>query len=374
MFLGLAIGFTALGTGCQHQKHAVDTEEARPPIPAYQGADMEASASQPKTTSRSPGSKPASVEERNVEDRVPRKLSAKQEGGEAFWILPGPRELSPTVFGTPGNPKRLVEPFIEQAKKEVEAGKAPPSVPELLDPKKGLPLLVGLPLDGPWGRSMMDGKWVVKHGSPFGDKMKPLKGDDHYFRITYHDRQLSDDKGKTFLDTKDSVEFNTKFKDPQGNSYEIKIAKTFKPPIPGWETEGGVLMNSEIGGDTGTFIPLLPRAYSYATVWGIGKIKVNDEKPVTRVTILFITETIRNDKGELALDEEMPLNKRGVQAHLLVPPIEPVPGMGPTKSPVPTPFKLPPKAPVEHQPFISVFFPEAKITGGAEYVRAHENK
>lgn len=310
------------------------------------------------------------------EQTVPRALSASQEGGEAYWLLPAPRELSPTVFGTPDNPKRLIEPLVEQAKSEVEAGKAPPSVPDLIDPhgpKHGLPLLVGLPLEGGWGRSMMDGKWVMKHGSPFGDKMMPLKGNDHYFRITFNDRQLSDDDGRPFLNTDDSVEFASKFTDPQGNAYEVSIAQTFKPPIPGWETQGGVLMNSDISGNTGTFIPLLPRAYSYATVWGIGKIKVNDAQPVTRVTVLFITEDIRNENGELALDEEMPLNSRGVQAHLLVPPIEPVPGMGPMKQPVPTAFDLPPEAPFDKQPFICVYFPEAKITDGAQYVRSFQN-
>ena len=309
------------------------------------------------------------------EDTVPRTLAAEQTGGEAYWLLPAPRELSPTVFGTPERPKRLIGPYIEKAKQKVEAGKMPPSVPDLIDPqgpKHGLPLLVGLPMEGSWGRSMVNGKWTMKHGSPFGDKMKPLKGNGHALTARFNDRQLSDDDGRPFLNTKDSAKVKAKFRDPQGNRYSVKIAKTFKPPIPGWKTEGGVLMNSDLGGNTGTFIPLLPRAYSYATVWGIGKIKVNDKKPVTRVVVLFVTEDIRNARGELALDEEMPLNSRGVQAHLLVPPIKPVPGMGPTKQPVPTAFDLPPKAPFEHQPFICVYFPDARITEGAQYVRSFE--
>jgi len=302
-----------------------------------------------------------------------RTLSAEQRGGEAYWLLPAPRELSPTVFGTPDNPKRLVEPYVEQARELVKQKKMPPSVPDLIDPhgpKHGLPLLVGLPLDGPWGRTVVNGKWVMKHGSPFGDKMKPLKGSDHMVRVTFHDRQRTDRKGKTFLDTEDDVEFEAKFSDPQGNTYEITIAKVFKPPIPGWNTQGGVLMDSEMCGNTGTFIPLIPRNYAYAAVWGIGKISVNGKAPATRVTVFYVTEDIRDETGHLALDEEMPLNPRGVQAHLLVPPIEPVPGMGPTKNPVPTAFKLPPKAPFEFQPFICVYFPEVQITDGDQYVRA----
>ncbi len=309
------------------------------------------------------------------EQQVPRTLSAEQNGGAAFWVLPSPRELSPAVFGTPDNPKRLVEPYIEQAKQAVKDKKMPPSVPDLINPhgpKHGLPLLVGLPLEGPGGRTMVDGKWTMKHGSPFGDKMMPLKGSDHFFRVTFNDNQLTDAEGKTFLDTKDSVEFEAKFQDPQGNRYEVTVAKTFKPPIPGWKTQGGVLMNSDIAGDTGNFIPLIPRAYSYATFWAIGKIKVNDNDPVTRVTVLYITEDIRDAKGHLALDEEMPLNAKGVQAHLLVPPIAAVPGMGPMKKPVPTAFKLPPEAPMDFQPFIGIYFPEAQITSGKEFVRAFE--
>lgn len=348
MSLILTLIFTGCANGTHGAKTAKSTEKSRSPY---------------SVASATPEKPP---------QRVPRTLAASQEGGQAFWLLPAPRELSPTVWGTPQNPKRLVEPFVEQARAAVEAGKMPPSVPDLLDhhgPMHGLPILVGLPLEGPWGRSMVNGKWTMKHGSPFGDKMMPLQGQDNYFRIRFNDNQLSDDDGRPFLRTDDSVEFEAKFTDPQGNRYEVMIAQTFKPPIPGWETQGGVLMNAEIGGDSGTFIPLLPRAYSYATVWGIGQIKVNDNDPVMRVTILTLTEDIRNEKGELALDEEMPLNPRGVQAHLIVPPIEPVPGMGPMKKPVPTAFKLPPEAPFEHQPFIGIYFPEARITSGAEHVR-----
>jgi len=295
-------------------------------------------------------------------DTVPRDLGAEQDGGDVYWLLPGPRKLSPTVFGTPGDPKRLVEPMIEAAR----ASGGPPAVPGLL---KGLPLLVGLPLDGSWGRrETPDGGWILEHGSPFGDKMKPCAGADNYFRCTFHDRQLDD--GRRLFDTQDTVEFDCAFQDPQGNSYEVELVKVFQPPIPGWDTEGGVLMNSELGGDTGTFIPLLPRAYSHATVWGVGKISVNGEAPVTRVVVLFVTEKIRTEEGHLALDEEMPLDRNGVQAHLLVPPIEPIPGQGPTKRPVPTAFKLPPGAPFEHQPFICVFFPSAEITSGAEHTIA----
>ncbi len=288
-------------------------------------------------------------------DTVPRQLSAKQSGGEAYWVLPGPRKLSPTVFGTKENPKRLVQPKIDQAKG---------TVPKLL---KKLPLLVGLPMDGPWGRHSVNGGQVLKHGSPFGNKMKPVKGN-HKFQVKFEDRQL-DDSGSSIVNTDDKISFMAKFNDPQGNSYVVKSKKAFKPPIPGWQTQGGVLMNSYIGGTTGTFIPLLPKAYSHATFWGVGKIKVNDNKPVPRVVVFYMTEDVRDGNGKLALDEQMPLNPNGVQAHLLVPPIEPVLGKGPVPNPVPTAFDLPEKAPKDKQPFISIYYPNPTITSGHKYVR-----
>lgn len=289
------------------------------------------------------------------EDNVPRSLAANHQGSEAFWVLPGPRKLSPRVFGTKENPKRLVQPKIDNA-----SG----TVPKLL---KKLPLLVGLPTDGPWGRHSMNGGQILKHGSPFGNKMKPVKGD-HQFSVSFQDNQL-EDGGSSILNTDDGIKFKAEFNDPQGNSYVVQSNKAFMPPIPGWQTEGGVLMNSYIGGTTGTFIPLLPKAYSHATFWGIGKITVNDNDPVARVVVFYITEDVRDEDGKLALDEKMSINPNGVQAHLLVPPIKPVPGKGPVPKPVPTAFDLPEKAPKDKQPFISIYYPNPNITEGQEYVR-----
>jgi len=303
------------------------------------------------------GTQPTSSQEEDAEDpedTVPRSLSAEQTGGKAFWVLPGPRKLSPTVFGTEDNPKRLVKNKIENAK---------PPVDKLL---KKLPLLVGLPQSGPWGRHSAGGGQILKHGSPFGNKMKPVKGQ-HAVKAKFEDNQ-TEDGGKSILDTDDSISFKATFTDPQGNTYKVMSKKAFQPPIPGWQTEGGVLMNSYIGGTTGTFIPLLPKAYSHATFWGIGKIQVNDKDPVARVVVFYITEDIR-DGNELALDEEMPLDSNGVQAHLLVPPIKPVPGKGPVPKPVPTAFDLPPKAPKDKQPFIGIYYPDIEITDGHTYVR-----
>ncbi len=304
----------------------------------------------------SSGSATAGEEEHNdPEDTVPRSLAAEDGGGDAYWVLPGPRKLSPTVFGTEENPKRLVKDKIKKAKG---------TVPKLL---KKLPLLVGLPMSGPWGRSSTNGGQIVKHGSPFGNKMKPVKGD-HMFEATFEDNQL-DDSGKRIIDTDDRARFQATFNDPQGNSYVVRAKKAFMPPIPGWRTQGGVLMNSHIGGTTGTFIPLFPKAYSYATFWAIGQIKVNDKDPVARVVVFYITEDVRDGDGKLALDEEMSLDSDGVQAHLLVPPIKPVLGKGPVPKPVPTAFELPPKAPKDVQPFISIYYPDPEITSGHEYVR-----
>ncbi len=291
------------------------------------------------------------------EDNVPREFGVQQEAGKAYWVLPGPRKLSPSVFGTKEDPKRLVEPKIKQAKG---------TVPKLL---KKLPLLVGLPLSGPWGRTSVNGGQVLKHGSPFGDKMKPVP-DDSTLRLKakLEDNQL-EDGGSSPVDTEDRATLQAEFSDPQGNSYQVKVAKAFQPPIPGWQTEGGVLMNSYIGGSTGTFIPLFPKSYTLAAFWGIGKITINEDKTVARVVVFYVTEQVRDKDGKLALDEDMPLDPHDVQAHLLVPPIKPVMGKGPVPKPVPTAFDLPEKAPKDKQPFISIFYPNPKITTGQQFVR-----
>jgi len=44
--------------------------------------------------------------------------SVSQEPGRiVYWVLPGPRVLSESVFGTPENPKMLLEPKLEAAER-----------------------------------------------------------------------------------------------------------------------------------------------------------------------------------------------------------------------------------------------------------------
>ncbi|QSW99736.1 cupredoxin domain-containing protein [Haloterrigena alkaliphila] len=295
-------------------------------------------------------------------------VTVRQEPGNAFyWVLPGERRLSPQVFGTPENPLRgtdLLEARIEQAKGMPEP--LDEAIPQLL---QDLPPLVAAPEEArePIEDGESDGIAQERFTEPtlYSDNAEVTSGS---FEITYHDHQPYDLPGKPG-ETTDAVDLDAQFTDPAGNEYEIEHDHVVQPPIPGYETGGGVLQGQQLHGITGTGSPLFPQAYTYGASWGVGNVNVNGELATEdgfRVIHFMTTQTVRDERYRMPLDEELPLTPdetiagRIHHTHGVVLPIRPT-DQGPVYDPVPTAMELPNG---ETQPFIHAMWEQEELVEG----------
>ena len=284
------------------------------------------------------------------------KQVKQDEGKVVYWVLPGPRRLDPAVFGTAANPKMLAEPKIKVAQKMADAGKMPPSVPGLL---QELPILVGVPA---MARSQDDnGNLMIKQPTPFGNKAEIINGD---FNATFTDVVKTDPPGKPGQ-TPDEASMEANFTDPAGNEYRVVLDHVVKPPFPGYNTEGGVMLDSTHHGDTATGSPLMPEVDTVAAFWGVGDVYINGElaQPM-RVMHLMTTEIVRNKQYELVFEKDLPLaaSERHIRdqkthTHLVVLPIKAT-KKGPVFSPLKTAFKLPNGMP---QPFMHIMYEQDQV-------------
>lgn len=271
------------------------------------------------------------------------QVQVKQDAGRlVYWVLPGKRRLSKKVFGTPDNPKSLVKPVIEKAKK--------PAVKQLL---QKFPILVGVPLKK---RAVKDGEFTTTtFPTPFSDSGRVIDGE---FDITYVDRQQKDTKPPT--KTKDELQVDRlRFTGPKQNNYEIEFKTMFQPPIPGYKTDGGIFTDAFHHGLTGTGSPLMPKVYTYGASYSLGNVIVNGEVTDKRKVIHFMTtQTVRDNQYRLVTDEELPLKPQNTIAgqvhhtHLIIQPVT-ITKQGKPKF---EPLQIPPK-----QPFIHVMFEEDTI-------------
>ena len=285
-------------------------------------------------------------------------VTVKQEAGKTvYWVLPGPRRLSERVFGTPENPKATLMPKIAEAKKMAEAGKAPPTVPQLL---KDLPILVAAPEK--MRKTTEDGRYMFAAPTPFSDKGRIISGS---FEAEYWDNAAGDPPGPPGK-TDDKAVMEANFTDPAGNEYRVVLDHVVKPPFPGYETDGGVLLDGYHHGQTGTGSPLMPQVWTSAALWGIGDVYMNGEliEP-KRVMHMMTTEAVRDNQYRLATDEEMPLapddwlvGGQPHHTHLIVLPITTAGGKGPEFKPLKTGFTLPNGM---AQPFMHIMYEEDTI-------------
>ncbi|MDS0475029.1 hypothetical protein [Natrinema sp. 1APR25-10V2] len=293
-------------------------------------------------------------------------LTARQEPGKAvYWVLPGPRPLSPFVFGTAENTLRgtdLLQARIEQASQlPSPLGEA---VPQLLE---DLPFLVAAPDEAREPIEESDGvaQQVLTEPTLYSNNAEVTSGS---FEISYRDHQPYDLPGAPG-DTPDMVDLEAEFTDPAGNEYVLEHDHVVQPPIPGYQTGGGVLTDGFLHGITGTGSPLFPRVYTYGASWGVGNVHINGELATDdgmRVIHFMTTQTVRDERYRMALDEELPLEPSETIAgqlhhtHGVVLPIKPTPE-GPVFAPVPTAFELPNG---ETQPFIHAMWEQDTLVDG----------
>jgi len=271
------------------------------------------------------------------------RVTVKQEAGKTvYWVLPGQRELSESVFGTMKSPQMTAKPEIKKAKGPVKA---------LL---KDLPILVGVPEEG---RIMSEGTQYTKQPTPFSNKGKVVSGQ---FDVTYYDTQQTDKRGGAG----DEVDAKLQFTDPAGNNYAIHVLKVIQPPIPGYETGGGVITDASHHGTTGTGTPLMPEVYTYGAFWAVGNLSVNGEVvDKKKVVHAMTTETVRDKNYHLVHQDDLPLEKKNTIAgqqhhtHLVVLPVN-VTKQGPKYEPVNTAFEL---SNGKTQPFIHMMYEQDEI-------------
>jgi hypothetical protein len=278
------------------------------------------------------------------------ELRVTQDSGEtSHWVLPGRRRISEYVFGTPENPRRTGQHWVNVAEGPAKS---------VLEEQT---FQVGLPLEQ--RRTSSDGSsyTVTEILTGYSDSAQEADGE---LDVTYVDRQPYDTPGDPG-DTLDTGEVQATFRDPAGNRYEALLDHIVQPPFPPWETGGGVVTGTWLHGVTGTGTPLMPRLFNYGALWGVGALRVNGEVVEEgRVMHFMTTENVRKaDSYALALDEELPLSEdeaylgRQHHTHLFLPPIKATPE-GPKPSPVPTAFELPNG---ETQPFVHFMWDEDTI-------------
>jgi len=280
------------------------------------------------------------------------KRVMQEEGKVTYWVLPGPRKLDQETFGTPDNPKMLLEPKLKAAREN----KGPATVPELL---QKVPVMVAAPEKG--RRVTSDGDYVLAQPTPFSNKARVIQGS---FEATFTDMVKTDPPGKPG-ETPDTAEFTAEFSDPKGNAYRVVLDHVVKPPFPGYETEGGVMLDSVHHGATGTGSPLMPEVDTVAALWGVGALYINGELVDDhRVMHLMTSEVVRNKDYELVHTRDLPLGpgERHISGqehhtHLMMPPIKGT-KKGPVFSPVPTAFELPNG---NKQPFLHIMFEQDRV-------------
>ena len=279
-------------------------------------------------------------------DKDVRATVTQPEGKVTYWVLPGERKLD-TYFGTEENPRMTAD---------VPDG-TPRAVRQLI---AELPILIGVPERA---RTYRDGEGYTKMPTPFGDKGVPVE--DSALALTYIDRQSEDMEGPV-VETADEIEASITFTDPEGNAYELQPLLVMQPPIPGYDTQGGVLTDSVLHGTTGTGSPLMPEVYTWGAFWAVGNVLINDEvADRNKVMHCMTTETVRDKNYELAMQDDLPLAEEETIAgqmhhtHCIVLPIELTPE-GPTYAPVQTAFELPNG---KMQPFIHVMYENDQLEG-----------
>ena len=289
---------------------------------------------------------PASTDASTSEARVLR--AAQPEGRVVYWVMPGPRRIDPGVFGAPSDPQMTGEWAMSRAQGPVQ---------QLL---QDLPILVGLP---PQARgSSDDGSRYTRTTipTPFGDSGQITSGQ---VDIRYVDRQSGDNPGPPG-DTKDTVDANISFTDPDGNDYRVEIDHVVQPPIPGYDTDGGVLIDGTHHGRTRTGSPLMPEVYTYGAFWSLAHLYINGERvDENKMTHCMTTETVRDAEYGLAFGSDLPLARANTIAgqrhhtHCIVLPVTGTPD-GPIYDPVQTAFALPNG---QHQPFIHIMYEQDEI-------------
>lgn len=264
----------------------------------------------------------------------PLHVTAEQaDGGAAFWVFPGPRELDPSVFGTPDKPIGYY----------------------------GAPFpLYGVPMDLRGVNEAGDAFTRVTRPTPFSDNFSPTTGG---FTMSLTDATATD-----AATTRDKIDFRAEFQSPDGShTYVVEVQQ---PLAHGFAFPffGGVATNMLLHGISGIGTPLMPTEYTYAAFWGVGTISRDGEVVNERQLVhLMVTEPVRGAGYELVTDRNVPspnASPTAMTVHLMIPPYRVTGGQPPlADAPVQTGVTVQGPQGEIQQPFFHVMFNSFTIEG-----------
>jgi len=249
--------------------------------------------------------------EQNPPDIIggPLKVTLMQKDGGTRLVLPGPRFLDPSVFGTPEHP----------------TGFDPAPFP-----------LMGVPLDM---RRVVDGKYTfVDHPTPFSNWREVGVGSI---------RQVTTDVTAIGgARTKDKIDLEATFTLPGPDPDHPDVGAVpyrvvCNTPLAhgfGFPTFGGVVTNHLLHGVTGLGTRLMPTEWTYVAIWCKGDIYKNG-KLIAKDHMIhtMMTEAVRSEGYQLDFDGQVGQPSRTTTLHLMIPPYKPTPE-GIVKSPLKTMF------------------------------------
>ncbi|MFQ5676236.1 MAG: hypothetical protein ACE5G1_10095, partial [bacterium] len=234
----------------------------------------------------------------------PLTVKVTQKNGSTRWVLPGPRFLDPSSFGTPENP----------------VGFDPAPFPLL-----GVPLTmrktsaaVSMANKAAIPTPSADAYTFVDKASPFSDWREVGVGS--------IEMEVVDATAVDGARTKDKVHFVATFKSPDGkHDYKVTADKAI-PHGMAYPFFGGVVTNHLLHGATGIGTRLMPTEFTYAGFWAIGNVYRDGElvNPNHLVHVM-VTEVVRGDNYKLQFDGGVGDPPTGITLHLMVPPFKPSP-------------------------------------------------
>ncbi len=248
-------------------------------------------------------------------------LISQEDGGDVRWLLPGPRELDPEIFGTPDAPLGFEEG-------------------------------IGVPVED---------RNVNENGTAFTNTSVDTAFSNEYEQVngTFEARMVDITKVDT-PDSNDTAEAEFIFTDPTGeNEYRVVLTDII-PVGPAHPFMGGVMIDSYLHGKSSIGDRMVPTAYAYGALWGVGELYINGELVSdNRVVHIMATEQLRTTDEEFRLlfDNELP--HEGIHTHIVLPDLV-VTEEGPVQEPVPTGYMLPDGT---EQPFMHVLFEDTEIQG-----------
>ena len=236
------------------------------------------------------------------------------------WILPGPRELDPNIFGTPQQPLGTEDD-------------------------------VGVALDQRLSNEAGDAYTTTAGPTPHSDRWADVSGEASVF--------VEDVTARSSQTTRDEIDAEFTFTSPDGEiAYRVVVQQAL-PALPGHENFGGVGLNVIMHGRTGIGTKLQPQQFAYVTFWGVGQLYRDGELIAdNRLVHFMLTEDGRNEDYELVFDADV--NPNDYHAHLILPPVEVTPD-GPAETVVPTGFML---ENGQEQPFLHIMYDDVETLQG----------